>query len=321
MNSARWRIKAEELTQRRERDGLRQSLPDEIGVGHSRLVQLDQDLSCIETIYAPSRDLAILSRIDDQEPRLVLTLGLKGQSRFVDGGGGEVMFNEGFATITAFNSSVGERQYQGNQSVTQLRLSMSKQWLERHFGESGLRSLLPRNGVQVLSYLPISPQGVIASQRLRSHKIDNELGRMFVHGQALTLLASELAPLIAGEKGVAGFSQRDRVMANQARDILFQEFQQPPSVGALAKRVGTNPFKLKRLFHHFFQDTPYGLLLQFRMNKAYEFLESTRCPVHIAANLVGYHHASNFTAAFTRYFGIPPKKIARSRELTKGAED
>jgi len=98
-------------------------------------------------------------------------------------------------------------------------------------------------------------------------------------------------------------------IAKLAREILYHEFKNPPSVEKLSKRVGTNQFKLKKLFHHFFNTTPYGLILEIRMNYAYQLLKSTHCKVSVAADLVGYNHASNFSAAFTKYFGISPKSI------------
>ena len=75
--------------------------------------------------------------------------------------------------------------------------------------------------------------------------------------------------------------------------------------------MGTNQFKLKQLFHHFFTNTPYGLLLEIRMNNAYQLLETTECQVSVAADLVGYSHASNFSAAFMKHFGVSPKAVSK----------
>lgn len=310
MTSARWRLAADDLPQRREDGLIRHLLPEEAGGGHSVALPLGRHLDCIETSYAPSRDLAILSRFEDPEPRLVLTLGLRGQSSFVDAAGAEVEFNEGYATITSFRATRGERQYAGNLPVRQFRFSMSRQWLDEYLGGSGL-SLISEGGLKILSHRPMSPHSFMAARNLLLCQDGNGLGRMRLLGQALTVLAVELAPLLDGGGRGSGFSRRDQDMAQKARAILLGEMLQPPSVAELAIRVGTNPFKLKRLFHHFFNDTPYGLLLRFRMHKAYELLESSGYSVGVVANRVGYAHASNFTAAFTRYFGISPGKVAK----------
>ena len=133
-----------------------------------------------------------------------------------------------------------------------------------------------------------------------------------MHGQAMSILASELSHLYRDKhQDSAGFNQKDKAIAKSARDILFHEFKNPPSVEELSKRVGTNQFKLKKLFHHFFNNTPYGLLLEIRMNNAYQLLESRQCQVSVAADLVGYNHASNFSAAFIKHFGVSPKAISK----------
>jgi AraC-like DNA-binding protein len=129
-----------------------------------------------------------------------------------------------------------------------------------------------------------------------------------MHAQALSLLAAELNGLYQAEHK---FTTRDKSIAYLAQEILQQEFQNPPSVAELAIRTGTNQCKLKKLFEHFFNSTPYGMLLDIRMNKAYQLLVSSRCQVSVAADAVGYNHANNFSVAFTRYFGITPKQLIK----------
>jgi len=309
-----WSIRADDLPAHFERQYhcLRQALPDDVGVGRSDIVQLDQDLTCIETRYTVTRDLAILSQIESQEPRLVVTLGLQGQSRFIGDRGDEVVFNEGYTTITAFNSSLGERQYESARPVTQLRLALGKPWLERYFGESKAERLFSKGGLLIASHRPTAPPGLIAAHQLLSPTTRGESGTLFRHAQALSILASELAPLFADERqGSARFNPQDKIIAARARDILCAEFRTPPSVEALSRRVGTNQFKLKQLFRHYFNDTPYGVLLAIRMDKAYQLLKSSRCHVGVAADFVGYRHASNFSAAFIKHFGVSPKSVAK----------
>jgi len=310
----RWRIKADDLPSQfqQQKDCLHQSLPEYAGVGHSNSFQLDEGLSYIETLYSPSRDLAVLSHIESQEPRMVVTLSLKGRSRFSGNQGEEVVFNEGHTSITAFTSSIGERQYEANQSITQLRFSLSKKWLDRYFVENKFAQFFNKRGIQQLSYKSISHQGLIAAQKLLTGNVSGEARRLFMHGQAMCLLAAELSPLCEEKPARSDrFNQKDREIANVARDILFNEFKSPPSIEALSKRVGTNQFKLKQLFRHFFNHTPYGMLLEIRMNTAYQLLESTHCQVSVAADFVGYSHASNFSSAFIKYFGVLPKAISR----------
>lgn len=309
----RWSISSDELQLRPQKDCLHQSLPEELGIGRSAIFQLDQDLSYIETRYTPSKDLAVLSRIDYQEPRLMVTLGLKGQSRFTGNNGDDLIFREGYTAITTLQSSIGERHYQAHKPTMQLRFALNKNWLDRYFGEDKAAQLFNKNGTQLLNYQPISLQAMYAAQQLLNCDVSAETSLMFMHGQAMSLLAYELIPLSENKRrNLMRLNQKDAAVAKSARDILLCEFRNPPSVEDLSKRVGTNQCKLKQLFHHFFNNTPYGLLLEIRMNNAYQLLESTRCQVSVAADLVGYSHASNFSTAFIKYFGISPKALQKT---------
>ncbi|MEQ1635518.1 MAG: AraC family transcriptional regulator [Methylococcales bacterium] len=310
----RWSISSDDLPLQVEtqKNCIQQTLPEDLGNGRTNFFQLEEGLSYIETLYLPSKDVAILSQIECQEPRIVITLGLKGNSRFSGNQGDEVVFKEGYTAITTFNSSIGEREYDANKAVSQLRLSITKNWLESNLGENLCQPFFSKRRIQQLSCQPISHIGIMAAEQLLTGNISNNVKRMFMQGQVMSLLAAELSHLCEENPGsMVRFNQKDREVAMLARDILYQEFKNPPSIALLSKRVGTNQFKLKKLFHHFFNNTPYGLLLEIRMNKAYRLLESTRCHVGIAADLVGYSHASNFSTAFINYFGISPKFICK----------
>jgi len=236
---------------------------------------------------------------------------MHGKSCFADDRGREIIFEEGYTTITTFDSSRGERFYQASKPVMQLRFSVNKSGLERYLGEDIPRRLFQPGGVHILSHRRSSTHGIIAAQQLLRGKVSRELQQMFMQGVALSILAAELSPLCEVDGHfVKSDNPREEAMAKAAHDILSREFKSPPSVAELSKRVGTNQFKLKQLFHRYFGNTPYGVLLEIRMHKAYQLLQSERCTVNAAADAVGYHHASNFSAAFGKYFGIPPKVVA-----------
>lgn len=308
--STHWRVNTEDLLAQfdSQQDCIQQSLPDELGVGYSSIFQLDSGLSYIETHCTPVKALAIVNHIDTQEPRIVVTLALKGQSCFAGYQREELVFKQGYVSIASVRTSSGERRYQAQQAITQLRFSLSKTWLSRYFGDALAAQLLTTDTMQLLSCRPISSQGINAAQQLLTYPVKPEMRRVFMHAHALSLLTTELSGLYQ-EK--TKFTPRDKAIAFIARDILHDEFQQPPTIAELAKRVGTNSFKLKQLFQYFFNNTPYGVLLEIRMNKAHQLLATTQCQVSAAAEFVGYSHANNFSVAFSKYFGVTPKVIAK----------
>jgi AraC-like DNA-binding protein len=129
----------------------------------------------------------------------------------------------------------------------------------------------------------------------------------------MTIIASELGQLLNEQTSRIRFTTHDKRIAERARDILAADLKNPPSVEALSKQVGSNPFKLKQVFHHYFDTTPYGMLLDLRMQNAHQLLTSGQYPVSVVSEAVGYRHPSNFSSAFIKYFGFPPKQLNKSR--------
>lgn len=126
----------------------------------------------------------------------------------------------------------------------------------------------------------------------------------------MSIVASKLGQLLNNHSQTDRLNPGDKQIAEWARDILAAEFKHPPSITELSIRVGTNPFKLKQLFHSYFQTTPYGFVLDIRMQKANQILSTSQLPINIIAEAIDYQHASNFSTAFLMYFGFPLKQIS-----------
>jgi len=282
----------------------RQTLPDNLS-GYSDIFRLESDLSYIETRYKPVKHLSVLSKINSQEPRLVITLGLKGQSRFVSNDNKEIIFKEGYTSITVFDSISGERQFQSEQEILQLRFSMGKRWLDKYFGEKNSKRFFHQD-TQMLSNRPTSYVSMQCAQQLLNCNLPKEVKPMFIHGQAISIITAELAYLFEDKKPCKPCEQET---AQRAYAILKLEFKTPPSVAELASRVNVNESKLKKLFHDIFNDTIYGVLLAIRMETAYQLLQANVHSIAYIAEFVGYGHLSNFSTAFTRHFGFSPKNI------------
>ncbi|MGY6274410.1 helix-turn-helix transcriptional regulator [Methylomonas sp. MgM2] len=290
-----------------------QCLPKELGIGYSRSFALEEDFNFIDTQYNPALNLAVTSQINNHQPLMVLTLALRGSSRFNDKLGNDIVFRSGFSTLTTFCSSNGCRRYQANDNIVQLRFSMSKPWLERRFGEGCFARFFNKNGVQIVEQRPISASAIQAAQCMLDHSGRTLAQPLFRHGLALAIVASELNDLTSDvQLKPHRVTPRERQLAESAREILYAEFAKPPSIEALCLRIGTNEFKLKQLFRQCYDTTPYGMLTDIRMQTAYRLLTANHCNIGSVAEAVGYGHASNFSTAFNKYFGFPPKHLLRN---------
>ncbi len=309
---ARYQIRHSELQTLHQADTncVQQLLPESLGGGHSSSFQLDDGLTYIDSLYTPNKNLSVSCQVDNPEPKLVMTLGLEGGSRFSTHTGSDIIFKQGYTTITSAGSSMGEREYEAGQSIHQLRLTLNKQWLNRYLGEEQASLLVKPNNLQLLSCRPMAHQSLLAVKQLISCDEHNPIRALAMHTQAMSILTAELLPLFQAEKQI-DHKQSEQELVYLARDILYKNFKVAPTVNELAKQVGTNSFKLKKLFHQHLQTTPYGLLLSIRMEKAYALLESSSQQVLAVADAVGYAHASNFSTAFIKYFGVAPKQVTK----------
>jgi AraC family transcriptional activator of pyochelin receptor len=305
-----WRIDSRELPVITGDDFQQQFFPESVGEGSSKIFQLDSELNFIQTHFKPTRDLAIISQNQFDQPRMVVTIGLKGTSRFV-GQDGEVVFREGYTTITTLGSTKGERQYESDEEVSQLRFSFPQTWFDKHIGMNRAAQLFDAKGTRLITIAPTEPHALIGAQQLLSCNLDRDVTKLYMLGSAMSILATELGRLWQEKcQFPSRFTHHDQLIAQRARDILYLEFRCPPSIEELAKQTNTNSFKLKKLFHHYYNTTPYQMVLDFRMSKAHQLLLTSSLKITDIAEEVGYQHIGNFSAAFTKYFGLTPKQIA-----------
>jgi AraC-like DNA-binding protein len=97
---------------------------------------------------------------------------------------------------------------------------------------------------------------------------------------------------------------------HQAKAILQQNLDHPPSLIQLARQVGLNECTLKQGFRCVFDTTVFGYLRQYRMERARLLLMQEQMSVHEAAQAVGYASQSRFANAFRKAFGVNPKAFS-----------
>lgn len=98
----------------------------------------------------------------------------------------------------------------------------------------------------------------------------------------------------------------DRI--HQAKTILFERLDNPPSLIELARQVGLNDCTLKRGFRQVFGQTAFGLLHDYRLEQARQLLEERRLNVSEITQAIGFTNRSYFAAAFRKKFGVSPRE-------------
>lgn len=155
----------------------------------------------------------------------------------------------------------------------------------------------------------ITPAMRVVIERLQHKQLGNAANSLFLEGQILELLALQLTQASDQRyirKGMLKPADVDKMY--EARNLLLANIANPPSLGELARSVGTNEFALKRDFKQVFKTSPYAMLLQHKLEVARNYLLDTRMPIAEISQIVGYSDPAHFSNAFRKHFGRPPSK-------------
>ena len=112
----------------------------------------------------------------------------------------------------------------------------------------------------------------------------------------------------------------DALLIQRVYDYILAHLEEPlPSLKELSKLFGTNEYKLKDGFRHFFKTSIYKFYTVERLKRAYLMIQQTTIPLKNIALMNGFTDYPNFSKSFKKQFGISPNEIART--ALNGIED
>lgn len=174
--------------------------------------------------------------------------------------------------------------------------------LSRHFGSRLDLSPIHRDAQPDKTILTLGRQ-------MLSHPLGGPLRSMYLSGKALELTATVMTTLMAQTNaGQAPPNSRDTQRLYQARDILLQTLQSPPTLPELARLAGINVSKLTSGFRRTFGHSVYGYVRDQRLQLAHRMLATGEISVADAAHACGYTD-SHFTKVFRKRYGVAPSEL------------
>ncbi len=233
--------------------------------------------------------------------------------------GGELWLCRNFAECLRY-SQPSHRVIRG--ISIELPRPMIEAWLgDAHCGMSRSLEMILRDGASTrgLHGLGMHPLSRCAGQtaplvqaagRILASKRNTVCGRLHFESMALDLLAQFLAFDYPPQ---AQITPRANPAIDDAVDILRAEWPEPPTIAALARRVGLNECYLKAGFRRRTGQSIGEYVRTLRMEHALELIESGHASIMQAALAVGYSNPSHFSAAFKRHHGrLPSSYLARA---------
>jgi AraC-like DNA-binding protein len=148
-----------------------------------------------------------------------------------------------------------------------------------------------------------------------NYKSAGNLASLYLDAKILEILSLFLCSEQKDCSACTGYSPKDNDILIHAKEIIEQQYLNPPSLHNLSLMIGTNECKLKSGFKTVFGTTVFGYLFDYRMKLACQYLLDTKKTIQEIAELTGYEYQSHFSTAFKRKFCISPQEY-RSRMKT-----
>ncbi len=159
------------------------------------------------------------------------------------------------------------------------------------------------------SWCQITPRMMSVLDELLSCSMTPDTFHVYAEGKALELLTLYLVTLAektAQEDQPPQPEQAD-ILLQHARQLLAENYLNPPSIGDLSDTLGLSRSRLTRQFKLRYGETIYEFVQRQRMEKAQELLVNTQLNIDQVALRVGYRDPASFRKVFHRHFGVLPR--------------
>jgi AraC family transcriptional activator of pyochelin receptor len=230
----------------------------------------------------------------------------------------------GQAHIGFYPGCSGILEYFENQPVCWLGILLPVD-VFRTFFDGPLVSLVPKNtlyskdGVVHKLVGPITAGMKVALHQILMCPFLGKTRCLFLESKVLELIShvrfcADRAIGSPSYSAVVNLTADDHEKMWQAKSILDENLENPPSIRKLAKRVGVNEFKLKNGFRQVHGITPYRYLAEQRLEMARRLLRERQTNVTEAAFAAGYSSLSHFAKIFRAKFGVNPREYLAESE-------
>lgn len=203
-----------------------------------------------------------------------------------------------------------------NTQLRQIKIIMSKQWLDDYFNNE--------DGGQILnSYITLKSPLVVYEildaeykrlmNEIMSLPAGNSFEQIILHNRISFIIErffTRLFKSIENENSNLRISSVELKRVKDVESELLKDFSQPPpAIAQLARIAAMSPSKLKVLFKEVFGHPVNQYYQRHRMNKAKAMLLSRKYSVRETAGALGFASVSSFNKAFFKTFEQLPAEV------------
>lgn len=116
------------------------------------------------------------------------------------------------------------------------------------------------------------------------------------------------------QKKVVRLDQKEVNKIYILKDYLISNLDKHFSVDDLIRKFNLKEYTIEKYFPALYGMTAAKLVLEYRMKKAFELLQ-TDAKMETIAFMIGYSHVSTFSKSFTKFSGCTPEEYKRRKNL------
>lgn len=289
------------------------NLKSTIGEGYFKDVPIVDGLNLYIVNMKIHRDLNVLGGFDKEF--LMFSSIYEGSVNYED----KILqkkfnFKKGQTNLSYAKYEEGEEYYKTGQEFKYVTVFCNNDFVQRNntlnkiFNKDKKREHFRFNGFNSNSHM--------VAKEIFDNPYEGDFEKFYLENKTMDLIFYGLNEYINENKKIKSsfLNEEDIIRIKIAKDILLQNYMNPPSICELSKKVAVNEFKLKKGFKLVYNETIYGYLLDFRMKKAYQLIQDDIYSLGEVSKLIGYKCQSSFTVAFIKKFGILPKSLMKIRK-------
>ena len=297
-------------------------IPQSLGSGYFRSVCPREGMLLVLEQYRLNEDMKFIS---DSAPRcLGFSYCMSGRVRWsINGLPQQFTTRKGQCEILSSVSTGGSGCYEPGAPLVLVNIMLCPDLLQSFLDAGGEDSpgagiLQPPDSEGTIRYHQRSMTGPEqrALEQLLISPCRSMADSLFIQAKIMELVSFHLKEMDATDgkamnRPVDSDSQK---MINIAKGILRSSMQSPPTIPHLARMIGTNETRLKKIFRTNLGTTVFGYLTSCRMQRACDLLKESGLTMSEIGAELGYSERTHFTRAFTRLFGMPPSQYRRDRK-------
>ena len=150
--------------------------------------------------------------------------------------------------------------------------------------------------------------------------VEQHLGRAIANKALHILLADAARPADSPQPHVVVEHEARDPRLETAINLIEQNLAQPPSVEAIAERVGVSRRQLERIFREELGMSPWKYSLGRRLRQAHMLLTQTEHSITGIAQECGFADASHFSRHVRSTFGASPQTVRNAAIAAAGQE-